>query len=256
MAGGGAHTGPTMGNGSESAGGGGKTDKGGTKKTDEKVNPKAVYEWVVVRWFSTEVKAADVEKALDGKSFVKGYHTHADDKLACVNYFGELKDVDQVKKLVAGGNSVIVTPAKVHYTLKPVKGVKDADSKKCRDKVCTVKGTIFVDSASAGTSLTIYIDPSKFDWRKAKEAAKSEGFDIESDTHELITVAFKFTKQGQIVDPLKKEVFKQKGVMFLIQLDDMKGTITVIAEKGNVKDDAFKQIIEKAGFTAGDVTRE
>ncbi len=86
--------------------------------------------------------------------------------------------------------------------------------------------------------------------------ATREGFDIESDTHELITVSFKFTKEGQVVDPLKKEVLKQKGVMLLVQIDDMKGTVTVIAEKGQVKDDAFKQIIANAGFTPVGVLRE
>ena len=89
-------------NGNESAGGG--KSSSGKPATTEKVNPKAVYEWAVVRWFGNEVKASEVEKALAGKPWVKGLHTHAADNLVCVNYYGELKDIDIVRKNVAGGN--------------------------------------------------------------------------------------------------------------------------------------------------------
>lgn len=208
----------------------------------------------MVRWFGTEIKAADVEKTLADKPFVKGLHTHPADNLVCVNYYGQIKDIDIVRKNTAGGNAIILSPAKVVFNLKAAKGAKNVDGKKAGEKVAALKGTLYIDSIT-GTTTTLYIDPSKFDWKKAQEAAKSEGFDLDSSTHEIVTVSFKFVKEGQVVDPMKKAIVKQKGVMLVLDLNDFKCTLTLFAEKG-VKDDVLKNVVVTAGFEAGDVKRE
>jgi len=242
-----------FGNGSENAGGG----KGSTtKKTEEKINPKAVYEWAVVRWYSNEVKASDVEKSLTGKPWVKGFHTHAAEMIACVNYYGEVKDVDVVRKTVAGGNSALMSPAKFSFTFKLAKGVKEGDSKKLRDKVAAVKGILHTESL-AGTSATFYVDTGKFDLKKIREAALAEGFDTTCTTHELVTVNFKYAKEGQMAADLAKALVKQKGCVVVVETNEVKGCIIVLTQKeGAAKDDVFKKIVETAGFTPGDVTRQ
>lgn len=246
----GGHNGGSFANGTENSGGGSTTGK---KKAEEKANPKAVYEWAVIRWFG-ETKAADVEKSLTNKSWAKAWHTHPEDNVVCVNYYGEIKDIGIVPKNVAGGNALLVSPTKMSLTFTLAKGVKEGDPKKCREKVAALKGIIHVESL-AGSGATLWVDPSKFLWRKAQEAAKSEGFDMTSSSHELVTIGFKFKTEGQLTDPLKKAT-KQKGTLLVVEINDWKGYLTLLTEKGAAKDDVYKKLVEAAGFEAGDVKRE
>jgi hypothetical protein len=240
-------------NASDNAGSGGKATP--KNATDQKINPKAVYEWVVVRWFSTEAKAADVEKSLKDKPWVKGMHTHPADQVVCVNYYGERKDMGVVRSTVAGGNSIILSPCKVGFSFKLAKGVKEGDPKKLREKVGALRGIVHTEALS-GTSATFYLDPSKFEWAKLAEVCKAEGFDYESTTHDIITIGFDWTKEGQSTADLTKALVKQKGTLIVLEANDWKKYVTLLTERDAVKDDVIKKMVETAGLKPTEIKRQ
>ncbi len=239
-----------MPNGSDKTGG--SSNNGGKK--EEKTNPNAIASVVVVRWFSPDVKPADVEKALKGKDFVQGVNMRAEEQIVAVNYFGEFRSIDRVRQLVAGGNAVTLSPCKMRLSFRTLKDAKDPSTAKLIEAVRKVRG-IEKEESLTGGGASLWVDAQTFNLRTVGAVAGPLGFEVTSETHEAVTIRWEYTAEHQSAEPLFKAVMVLKGVMLSLDFNSMDKRLVVQCEKGSLGDAAIKAAIQKAGFKVPDAKK-
>lgn len=239
-----------MPNGPSGAGGSGGSGK--SSKPEEKINPRAISEGVVVRWYNPDLKAADVEAALKNKDFVKGVTMRAEEQIVVVSYFGEPPGIDRVRQLVGGGNSVTLSPCKMSLSFPLSKDAKGPDTKKLHEKVRAMKG-ISREESFEGSRGTWWVDAQIFNPRTVAQVVAPLGYEVTSSTHELWTIGWEYKTPDQPGQPLWKAVMAQKGVMLSVEFDPSAKRMVILSPKGALGDATLKTAIEKAGFKPGDL---
>jgi hypothetical protein len=230
-------------NGPEGTSGGGGAGK---KKDEEKVNPNAVSDSVIVRWFSPTVKTADIEAALKGKEFVKGYTFRPEEQIVVVTFFGEPREMSKVPPLVAGGDCVMLSPCRIDLSFKLKKDAK-GDAAKMQAKVRSLRG-ISKEISFSGSAGSWNADLTQFNPRVVGQVVGPLGYDVTCSSHDVATITWEYASEGQIADPLYKAVMGLKGVMMSMEFDSFNKRLVLLTTKNGLNAGAVKTAVTKAGF--------
>lgn len=229
---------------------------GGSKgKSEEKASTKAVTTSVVVRWFSPDVKSADVEAALKGKDYIKSVQLRAEEQIVTVVYNGDFVGIDRVRQLVAGGSSVILSPCKMKFSFSPCKDAKDPKIAKVTEAVRRMKG-IEKEESFVGSTAVLWADAQVVNVRTVGSVAGPLGYDTTCDSHDIMTISWEYTERDQPATPLFKSIMSQKGVMLSLEFNSVDKRLVIQVERGALTEATIKTLVQKAGFKPGDVKKQ